>query len=502
MTPQRTWIRVGPEAPDDTPRAPEVGVVLVRVPQPASEQAGATILALARGWRDDGRRVFLCDACFEAPFLHSAAELGNGEGLSDALLFGTSFQRIAHKLDRDLHLAGAGTVVPDPSAARAHPRWTTILNGFAQAEALLVVAVPETPEVGSPLDLDNAVRLDLGEPASDDEEVISIEALAPGEPTGDLLHAAASEAPETGFGLVEPERGFAGDVEGSAAEPSAAEPLLADPPGEAPALQETDPVPLEPVSSPPIIDGVKRRGRRKSSSSSSRTLLLLLLLVVIGVIAAAWYGFLEIPGITPADADAGLPETVAAAEGAGTGSVEGARSPVAQPIVSTAPSLGWVLSVGAFQDGDVARAQAQRLRVATPGLGVLVVPVDSNGQIFHRVAAGPVEDSAEAAALRSTLGRPQGLAPVDEWVVRDARLAFQLGETGDRASAERRAEVLEGLGISTHLLAVSMSDGSTRYRVYAGAFADAGEAAGLKSLLVERGLANPPLIERIGRRPE
>jgi hypothetical protein len=49
---------------------------------------------------------------------------------------------------------------------------------------------------------------------------------------------------------------------------------------------------------------------------------------------------------------------------------------------------------------------------------------------------------------------------------------------------------------------VTYSDGSVRFRVYAGAFADEAEAIYLSGLLQERGLSSATLSERTGRLPE
>jgi hypothetical protein len=69
-------------------------------------------------------------------------------------------------------------------------------------------------------------------------------------------------------------------------------------------------------------------------------------------------------------------------------------------------------------------------------------------------------------------------------------------------AALRRSGVLQGLGVPSYVLAVTYSDGSVRFRVYAGAYADEAEATYLSGLLQERGLSSATLSERTGRLPE
>jgi hypothetical protein len=68
-------------------------------------------------------------------------------------------------------------------------------------------------------------------------------------------------------------------------------------------------------------------------------------------------------------------------------------------------------------------------------------------------------------------------------------------------AAWRRVEVLASLEIPAYVLAVDFDDGSVRYRVYAGAYAEESEGVGLARLLQEVGLSAPALTDRIGRVP-
>ncbi|MEJ2539756.1 MAG: hypothetical protein P8188_07275, partial [Gemmatimonadota bacterium] len=108
-------------------------------------------IEICRGWAQDGSRILLCDLGFEHPELHEVAGLYNQEGVSDALLFGSSFQRLGQPLADDFFLATAGTAVPDPAALRAHPRWEAFADGFREAGAVLVLYLPADAPGGDAL---------------------------------------------------------------------------------------------------------------------------------------------------------------------------------------------------------------------------------------------------------------------------------------------------------------------------------------------------------------
>jgi cell division protein FtsN len=61
--------------------------------------------------------------------------------------------------------------------------------------------------------------------------------------------------------------------------------------------------------------------------------------------------------------------------------------------------------------------------------------------------------------------------------------------------------VLVGLDVPAYVLAMDMSDGSTRYRIYAGAYANEQEATYLRGHLEAQGLNDPTLSTRVGRIP-
>ena len=115
------------------------GLVVLLVASEVDRRWGSDAsLAVARSLAD-GRSVLLADASLEDPVLHESANLVNGEGLSDVMLYGASMKRVAQPLDGGVFLVSAGTPVDDASEVLAHSKWETAIRGFQEAGALLLV---------------------------------------------------------------------------------------------------------------------------------------------------------------------------------------------------------------------------------------------------------------------------------------------------------------------------------------------------------------------------
>jgi hypothetical protein len=97
-------------------------------------------LTLAKRWSDAGEKVVLVDGSLQHPSLHTAAGVENGEGLSDAALFGASVGRVAKPVeDGAFFLISAGTAVADTNAVVRSGRWDTLARGFVEAGVTLAV---------------------------------------------------------------------------------------------------------------------------------------------------------------------------------------------------------------------------------------------------------------------------------------------------------------------------------------------------------------------------
>jgi hypothetical protein len=426
---------------------------------------GEVTLGLAASWGvATGGRVVAADAAFQEPCLHSAANVPLDEGLSDMLLWGGSLQRVARATERVGFVVTAGTPIVDGASALHSARWGEVCEGFREAGVTLVVLVPVS-EAGLP---------DVVREASD---VVLL--LAPDEPPAGVL-AEGREKVRAAVGLAA--------TVGAPAEPRVD-------PAKALDVLDEDAAPEVLAADDPryrVPEGRPAEKARKfvAASSVSRpsrgrgrivAIVAVAIVLVIAVLAAAYLGYLNIPGVT---------------RGGPGGQASGALLLPAED----APRQAFSVDVGTFDDAVAASARATALSEALPDVIVITEPVSAAGILQHRVLAGPATDAAAADALvgrlRAALGTDVGQAqPIA------TPRAFQLGEMPELDAALRRMAVLAGLEIPAYVLAVDYQDGSVRYRVYAGAYAEESEGVGLARLLQERGLSASALTERIGRVP-
>jgi len=89
----------------------------------------------------------------------------------------------------------------------------------------------------------------------------------------------------------------------------------------------------------------------------------------------------------------------------------------------------------------------------------------------------------------------------DNWLVRQTPLAFLLGEEETLEEARSLAEAFRESGAPAYVLEVPYSDRTTRFRIYAGAFATPEEAEVLWSQLEGAITTRPPLADRLGHLP-
>ncbi|NJD18453.1 MAG: hypothetical protein FIA95_04120, partial [Gemmatimonadetes bacterium] len=384
----------------------------------------------------------------------------------------------------------------------------------AAGPELAAVPVPEAGRVEESIPTESAQEADVEEP----------EAPAPKDSPQPGPHFGTEELPAGHQPAVRPSSELPQDTPGLEP-PTGAEPLVpgvGEPPAQVaepvaspvpltqadeaqkgepqpvPALRE--PAPIRPAAFarrvPTFEEIVKESG---PAGAPSRTFdrralaaISLLIIIVVGVVAGALLGYLHIPGLTPDE----------------QGPAEPSGSATAQSAMAAAPSTSepselapYSVGLAAFQDEASALAMARELSGKVRGVIFTTAPVEMGGKVLHRVLAGPASDSAAALALGARIAEAAGIGPGD-WVARWPPRAFLLGESPDALGAVRRSEELAGLGVPSYVLAVTHPDGSVRFRVYAGAYADEAEGAYLSGLLAERGLSGATLSDRIGRLPE
>ena len=97
-------------------------------------------LELAKAWTEAGRKVMLVDGSLQRPSLHTASGVPNGEGLSDATLFGASVERVAQPVEGEAYFViPAGTAVADTNAVVRSRRWDQLARSSVEAGVTLGV---------------------------------------------------------------------------------------------------------------------------------------------------------------------------------------------------------------------------------------------------------------------------------------------------------------------------------------------------------------------------
>lgn len=503
-----------------------VGMVVT----PEARERGWTRRAaveICRGWAQDGSRILLCDVGFEDPELHEVAGLYNQEGVTDALLFGSSFKRLGQPLADGFLLATAGTAVPDPAGLRAHPRWGDFAGGFTEAGAVLVLYLPsDAPGVDGLYELCDTVVV-LGERSEVDGLGLS-SALGP--------LAVFGPHPDSG----QPVLGMGEDL-GSEGEPFEPSPVLegvaadgggeADPEGFGEAFGGPDGGPMEDEAQTGAAAAAAGSSEFKASSGAGSNkaddggrnpLLLVGGALVLLVLILGFAGVIPFPGgggsasagddvaATPEAGPASEQEAAGTADGGDTGSGADAAA-ATQPASSTltgplgldaAPLARYVLAVASYETLSAAFADIVPLRNAMPEAQFVIAPVVVNDQVWYRMTAGSAETSAGIAELRGRLA--QGRSEAANWRSREAGLGFLVAEYATFAEADQRVALLAEQGVPGHILAHRDDDGADRFRVYAGAYRTPAEARYMGGFLQEGppALRDLPLVERRGSRPE
>ena len=489
-------------------------------------------IALATGWYAAGRRTVLADLSIEDPVLHERVGVPNLDGVVDLFLYGASLARSARPVPgRGFLLITAGTYTHEPESIFRHTRWAKIVDGFREAQASLLLFTPmDAPSLPALSKWAEDVVL-LGEDGELLEGLLDPRfrirtwltppsrpgvagpASPPARFTADVPRgASATPGPASSVPAAqavpaerfpEPEPGF--------------RPWLA-PPRE-PARTGDEPLPSAtdvahasaaslPAPEPEWEDTVDaepwEKGRRKKSIPKERKVSpLFLVLLVLALIAAAAYaavtfgsGLLSgLSSAAPAKSDASRVPARRAAVGP------------AAPVAEAGTSLPYAVYVKAFSGAggfEAARALAEKVREEIPGTPAYVFTEEEGGVPYYKVYAGMLDDTVQAAALRTELIQKK-LADTEGggWpaqLIQARPYAFDLGEYPTRAAADQRAAELQRAAIDAYAVAVPRSDGSERYHLYSGAFADSTRATPMQRTLTASSLPTR-LVHRVGRAP-
>ncbi len=474
-----------PEPPGDESGAGRVVALVASRSALAAGWTGHLVSALARAWSASGLRIVVADAGLEHPTLQDAFGVVNEEGLSDALLWGASVQKVARPLTQDgFYVITAGTPVHDLAQPFTSDRWVQLCSGFREAGVTLVTLVPESAP-----GWDSVVfaATDVFVLAATGEDVAVPATLAAGRLRG-VLGVDAASTPTL---AATPDTDSSEDLQSGDEWPSQSEePLVSDPPSS----PSRRPVPARVVDREFVPSARMRRGAPRLFGGRVPRWWLWVTLVVLAAAALVLARFGVFSRSVPEDRQPASSAELQAAPA--TGGDSEASSPA-----ESSPVQGFSIAVAAYEGGAAAIRFAQRLASRVPPLQVEAVPVAVDGKVFHRILVGPATDMEDASRIAGRVARVLGVDST-AWVVRPTARAFLLGERDDLEDARRSASTLVDAGFPAYVLAVDFNDGSTRYRVYVGAFADEAEAEHLAGLLRERGLPTATLTDRIGRLPE
>ncbi len=475
-------------------------------------------IALATAWAQSGRRTVLADLSLGDPILHERIGMANLDGVVDIFLYGASLARSARTVPgRGFYLISSGTYTPDEEAVFRHPRWEKIVSGFREAGAALLVFAParkaEVEGLGSWAT--EVVLLGPARAAGVFGEVLDgrpVRAwLAPPAGPGDAresgpLHAAP--APGEIFPEPEPVPAFGHPV-ASARHP--VPPPESFPSAEATVGASTEALPVpdpewergaEPAAGKVKIPS-RKRGRGKDAvdpgvaTPGRRISPILLGILVLVLVGAAWYFVREYrPALLPAWLG-GTATAAAAASGPG-----GALS--ADGVASAGTALPYAVFVKAYPTLGPAQQAATAAAARFPEAPFYVIPESTQGQIWYKVYAGVLSDTADAASVRGRLVERKMVDDDDvggpSALILHRPLSFDLGDAPTREGAEARADSLWAKAIPAYVVPVPFADGQERWKVYGGAFADSAGAEPMRRLLVYVGVPTR-LVQRTGRPP-
>jgi hypothetical protein len=231
---------------------------------------------------------------------------------------------------------------------------------------------------------------------------------------------------------------------------------------------------------------LERTRKRKVFIRQFLTGLLTVLIVGGGGVAAAYYGLVNIPGITPPERVRSYVPAPAALPG-----------PVPQSAI-----MSHVLMIDSWRTIETPVTTADALRSRLPNLLFFVTPIEVAGAPQFALYAGPAYSAVEANALKDPIAIVMDRLDPNDWTVLNAPYAFYFGEYDSATNAAGRIQALAGISIPAYSLEVAYADGSTAVRVYGGAFPDEFQAVQMGRLVSDADVGGMVLTSRRGTLPE
>lgn len=473
--------------------------------------AADAAVSLATGWHAAGRRTVLADLCLEDPFLNDRIGMPNQDGVVDIFLYGASLARSARAVPgRGFHLISSGTYTPDPGAVLRNPRWDKIVAGFRDNNAALLLFVPsDAPELATLRRFVSEVVLLGGADGSSPlppelAGQFSVRAwLTPPRRDGAAAPAARPASPADRFPEPEPvapwnappgTRAELAGVTDATIPAATAGAAAAAGAGVGAATPPVSPQAI-PVPDPEWTDAEEPKKRKRAVSP------LLLLLLLVAILAALVFlgpqyipGFPDLIGSTTRTAEPEPQKAPAAA----------APKAAAVPVTAAGQTLPYSVHVAGFQSwedaSEFAATTSRRFREAQ----FIIAPELRQGITYWMVLAGMAGDTTDVLSLRDRLVA-EGIADAEsvggsQDLIQNRPLTFEVAEYRDAAQARARADSLTGRAIPAYVAPVPYTDGSERWKVYAGAYRDSASAAPMQKILTGASI-QPRLVERSGRPP-
>lgn len=427
-------------------------VVLLLSGSAPEDWAADTAISLCSNWAHEGRRIVLADLHMEEPILHERLGEQNLEGISDIFLYGASLARSARPAGtRGFYLITAGTYSTDPEAVYRHPRWAKLVKGFADANASLVLFAPADSNGIEALIERASVLVMLGNASGELMEA-----------SGDTVKIVLTPPVDT-----------------------AAAPAVEDR-----SVGPEDSLRLDhDLSLPPVP------AREQDSAGGGRKALIIFFIAAVLLAAAGYFVARTRPDLipwiegAPADSTVGI-ELLDAATAV--------RAPVPAAL-----ELPYSVQVKAFTTFSAAMDEAENVAQRSPEVPIYVSPERIGGVLYFKVLAGASADSLSTTRLRQSLVEAGSIEPQDaqgSWsLIQHTPLTFALGEFSSREEALARIDSLNSLTIPAYDIWIGYSDGSTRWRIYGGAFETEGDAVAMREVLTAAGFT-ATLVPRLGGR--
>lgn len=526
-----------PQLPEaiQSPSSADSAVVVLLDAGSDRRWAADTAIELCAAWARSGRRIVLADLHLENPILHERVGGTNLEGVVDIFLYGASLARSARPVEgRGFYLISAGTYTPDAEAIFAHPRWEKLITGFRDADASLVLFVPEetgdltalgawTREVvilggstasaaasrahergfdvrsalvplGTELESEPPAVVPALDDFEDDATFQELEQLEEYDGSGETI-----SFPDVDFGWATPQPDPGVDPPAEPPLPEVAEPAL-PPPGPKPLSETRSEAPPAGSSHAawPDLDRdielppppVRRRPERRRG-----LIALLWFLLAILLIGAAGFAASRLrPDLLPWVSSSRSPSLLApmGAEPA---------APAASTAASTGEPLPYSVQVKAFTSLAAAIEQVTAERRRFTEAPLFISPEEIQGILYYRILAGLAQDTVGAVRVREQLVAAGSVDPEDAagtWsLIQYTPLAYELGEFDSPEAAAAAADSLRAQEIPAYPVALPYSDGSRRWRLYGGAFRDSTSAEKMRQMLEAAGV-QPRLVSREG----